>query len=80
MLANMYETGAGVAQDYAKAAALYGRICGAGEAGACVGLGALHERGLGVPKDDAKAEELFGKACDQKDPAGCAGLKRVTHP
>jgi TPR repeat protein len=59
-LGNMYETGEGVAQDYARAAALY-RSGMPDDPWSFGALGYLTEEGLGVPQDLAAAMALYQK-------------------
>jgi TonB family protein len=61
-LAECYEKGLGVPQDYAHAATLYQRAASANNRNALIGLARLYDNGQGVPKDAAKAEQLRSKA------------------
>jgi hypothetical protein len=75
----MYERGAGVDRDEARAADLYGRACEQGELRGCVNLGVLLEAGTGVNRDPERARELYARACDGGQALACdlgAALER----
>ena len=55
----------GVPKDLGKAAELWQRAAGQGNALAQSNLGLLYEKGEGVPKDLGTASELYQKATDQ---------------
>lgn len=58
----MYNTGAGVKQDYGQAARWYEKAAAKGNAKAELNLGILYDQGLGVSKDLKKAYDLYRKA------------------
>src|SRR6185436_17762616 len=71
----------GFQRDTARAAALFGKACAAGHAGACQAQGSVYERGDGVPRDATKAQasytraaELYRAACEKGEAVGCAEL------
>jgi len=67
-LAERYQAGAGVLQDFRAATALY-RLAGAqGHAGAQARLGQAHHAGLGVARDQGEALRWLRAAADQGDP------------
>jgi TonB family protein len=61
-LAECYEKGLGVKQDYAQAATLYERAAASGNRVAQLSLAHLYEEGLGVPQDAARAQQLLQQA------------------
>lgn len=70
-----YDSGErGVAQDYARAVALYRQACEGGEANSCSNLGTMYDTGLGVAQDYARAFALFRQACEGGEAAGCSYL------
>ncbi len=73
-LAASYEFGKGVAQDEARATALYERACNMSDPSACVFAGRMHEFARGVPKDDAAAAHFYERACDMAWAPGCYNL------
>jgi TPR repeat protein len=66
----MYRKGQGVVQDYAQAAAWYGKAADQGSADAQVYLGGMYEPGQGVVQDYAQAAAWYRKAAAQ----GSAGV------
>ena len=64
-LGYLFEVGAGLPKDLAKAVALYQKAAGQGFAQAQCFMGDLYRDGKGVPKDVGKAIELFEKAASQ---------------
>jgi TPR repeat protein len=73
-LAQLYQEGRGVPQDYRKAVELYEKAAAQGNALAQVNLGWLYHEGKGVPQDYHKAAELYQKSADQGNAAGQAYL------
>lgn len=73
-LGAMYEHGAGIRKDTARAAALYKRGCDDGSAVCCSSLGAMYRDGIGVEKDAAQAFALSKKGCEGGDARGCVDL------
>jgi TPR repeat protein len=69
-LGEMYETGTGVAQDYAKALQFYRKAAEQGNANGQTKLGGAYLLGKGVQKDDAEAVKWFRKAAEQGDAFG----------
>ena len=71
-LALMYETAAGVPQDYARARELYGKACDGGHAAACFRVGKLSEQELHY----ADAFPMYTRGCDAGNAQSChaAGL------
>jgi uncharacterized protein len=68
-LAKLYETGVGVAQDDARALALYQQAAAQDYADAINDLGFLHYNGgLGLRKDPARALTYFERAADLRHP------------
>ncbi|MBN2432433.1 MAG: sel1 repeat family protein, partial [Acidobacteria bacterium] len=76
-LALMYETGAGVPQDHAAAAAGCRRAAGQGEADAQYGLACMAEEGSGVPRDDTAAWFWHSLSAAQGDAEAAAGRDRT---
>jgi TPR repeat protein len=74
-LGMLYRLGNRVAQDLAKAAALFQKACDGGHMDGCVQLGLLYAEGDGVVKDAAKAKALFQKACDGGEPRACSAVQ-----
>ena len=63
-LGGSYETGSGVAQDYAKAREWYEKAAAKGDARAMVDLGLLYDHGQGVPQNPATARGWYQKAAE----------------
>jgi hypothetical protein len=61
----MYDSGQGVARDYAQAVIWYRKAANQGLAPAQNNLGSLYENGQGVARDYAQAMSWFRKAADQ---------------
>jgi hypothetical protein len=61
----MYDSGQGVARDYAQAAIWYRKAADQGLAPAQNNLGSLYENGQGVARDYAQAMNWFRKAADE---------------
>jgi hypothetical protein len=74
----MYEGSPGIAQDLAKAFALFKQACDGNEMLGCDFLGSMYLGGLSVPVNVKKARELFSKACQAGDSLGCMDLNRST--
>ena len=61
----LYDSGHGVAQDYAEAARWYRKAADQGDVAAQFNVGVMYERGQGVPQDYAEAARWYRKAADQ---------------
>lgn len=70
----LYERGAGVPQDYAKAREWYAKAMANGDVDALARTGMLYEFGLGVEKDYSKAAEFYRRAISQGSGLGYAHL------
>ncbi len=64
----MYETGRGVAQDYAEAMKWYRRAADHGLAKAVTNIGFMYERGEGVPLDYTEAMKRYRKPRSKASP------------
>ena len=60
-IAHLYQTGEGVARDYAKALGWYNKASDAGDPVAMNWIGAFYEHGLGMPHDYASAIVWYRK-------------------
>lgn len=67
-LADRYQAGEGVRQDFAKAMALYKRAALEGNLPAHVKLGIMYQNGNGAPRDYKKAYEWFLRAAQKGSP------------
>jgi TPR repeat protein len=63
----LYDTGIGVARDFAEAAKWYVRSVDQGDAGAQANLGAMYAQGQGVPRDNVQAYMWSSLAAAQGD-------------
>jgi hypothetical protein len=72
-LAYRYEKGEGVAEDTAKAGALYERACTAGFGESCANLAFLYDGGA-LGTDAAKVLRLYTRSCALKAGVGCYQL------
>lgn len=86
LLAGKYDFALGVAEDKAKAAALYTKAfgmleaeCGKGVGASCDLVGVMYRDGSGVAYDIAKAVAAFGKGCDGGAGDACYHLGLLTH-
>jgi len=70
-LGDMYADGKGVAQDFARAAALYERVCEAGVAEVCNRLGQIYERVPGFESEEKRVADLYERACTAGSANGC---------
>jgi TPR repeat protein len=70
----LYESGQGVAQDYAKAHEWYEKAAAKGDAIAMANLGGLYAGGRGVAQDYAKAREWSEKAADKGNAIAMSNL------
>jgi len=61
-VAEVYQNGWGVPQDYGKAHKRFEKAAADGNTAAMINLGRLYEQGLGVAQDYGKALEWFQKA------------------
>ena len=61
-VAEVYQNGLGVAQDYSKAHKWFEKAAADGNTAAMINLGRLYEQGLGIAQDFGKALEWFQKA------------------
>ena len=73
-LADMYNNGAGVQQDYATAAQWYRKAADQDNASAQLQFGSLYENGRGVEKNLDQAIALYRKSADQGYALGQAYL------
>jgi TPR repeat protein len=73
-LAATYAFGQGVAQDEARATALYEHACDMKDSSACMFAGQMHEFAHGVPKDYVPAARFYERSCDLGYAAGCYNL------
>lgn len=78
-LGRMHETGEGAAQDYQRAADLYGRACDEGRADSCVHLATMYDIGLAVGESPERAEQLYHKACAQGNRWACRREGQLQH-
>lgn len=69
-----YETGKGVAQNYAQAARWYQKAAAAGDAAGMGGLGSMYFNGTGLPKDPEQARIWFSKAAEAGNGRGMNGI------
>jgi hypothetical protein len=77
-LAFAHYLGAGVAENFARAMALFTEVCNGGTAVGCAGVALLHYEGKGVPKDVATAVKFYEQACSGGDQEyGCPLLGRL---
>ena len=81
-LADLYEKGHGVTQDYAKALSLYRQAAKAGNATSMFSLAELYEKGLGVPADPGLSYTYCKLALHAEGDyaAYCARLSAVLKP
>ncbi len=70
----LYESGRGVAQNYAKAREWYEKAAAKGDAIAMSNLGGLYADGFGVAQDYAKAREWYEKAADKGNAIAMSNL------
>ncbi len=79
-LGDMYANGNGVAQDYARAAALYERVCEAGVSEVCNSLGQIYEHVPGFDSELKRVPALYERACTAGSANGCLnfGLVRAS--
>jgi TonB family protein len=77
MLGRCYEQGAGVAQDGAKAFALYARAAAGGMPEAKWALANLYDKGVGLPEDRRAARTILGRT-DAPAGAGQAASRDTT--
>src|SRR5215472_807733 len=61
-VAEVYQNGWGVPQDYSKAHKWFEKAAADGNTAAMINLGRLYEQGLGIAQDFGKALEWFQKA------------------
>ncbi|SNS79282.1 SEL1-like repeat protein [Antarctobacter heliothermus] len=76
-LAERFENGDGVVQNFARAAQWYDRAAEAGSRDAANRLGRLHHAGLGVPRDIPRAIALLERAAESGDPGHLYDLALV---
>jgi TPR repeat protein len=79
-LGDMYANGNGVVQDYARAAALYERVCEAGVSEVCNTLGQIYEHVPGFESESGRVAGLYERACTAGSANGCLnfGLFRAS--
>jgi TPR repeat protein len=73
----MYEVGAFVPKDLARAVVFYRKGCERGDAIGCRNLGSHYEQGAGTPADKTKALEAYKLGCNREDQPSCNALKRL---
>lgn len=71
-LGHCYASGASVAKDLARAAALYRTACDLGDGEGCNSLGNALSRGAGIAANAVEAAQLFARACTLGDDLGCS--------
>ena len=76
-VAEVYQNGWGVPQDYSKAHKWFEATAAAGHTDAMINLGRLYERGLGVDQDYGKALEWFRKALEAGNTNAMINLTRL---
>jgi TPR repeat protein len=76
-VAEVYQNGWGVPQDYGKALKWYEEAAAAGNTDAMINLGRLYEQGLGVAQDYGKALEWFQKALEAGNTHAMINLTRL---
>jgi hypothetical protein len=76
-LGEMYEVGAFVPKDLARAVVFYRKGCERGDAIGCRNLGSHYEQGAGTPADKTKALEAYKLGCNREDQPSCNALKRL---
>ena len=76
-VAEVYENGWGVPQDYRKARKWFEEAASAGNTEAMINLGRLYEQGLGVAQDYGKALEWFRKALEAGNSDAMNNLARL---
>lgn len=74
-----YAHGDGVANDDAKAVALYRRACDGGVTGACGNLGFMYATGRGVTQDEKASFKLYEQACNGGSVGDCTNLASAFH-
>ena len=77
-VAEVYQNGWGVPQDYSKAHKWFEAAAGAGNTDAMINLGRLYEQGLGVAQDYGKALEWFQKAVAAGNTDAMINLTRLS--
>jgi len=78
-LALQYETGEGVARDYAKALQLYCDAANQGDPRAYLDLGWIYANGRGVPRDDGIAIGWWRKSADAGVPQAASLVAMLSH-
>lgn len=73
----MYESGAGVPQDYQRALQLYQQAAKMHNTAAQVNLGTMYMKGEGVTQDDGKAKYLFELAAKKDSPQAYYDLGQI---
>ena len=76
-VAEVYQNGWGVPQDYSKARKWFEEAAVAGDTEAMINLGRLYEQGLGVAQDYGKALEWFRKAVEAGNGDAMINLARL---
>jgi uncharacterized protein len=76
-VAEVYQNGWGVPQDYSKAHKWFEAAAAAGHTDAMINLGRLYEQGLGVAQDYGKAIEWFRKALEAGNSDAMINLTRL---
>jgi TPR repeat protein len=73
----MYDEGAGIERDLARAAEWYRKAAEQGFVDAQINLGMMYYHGQGFARDDAEAAKWFGRAASQGDREAADYLKRL---
>jgi TPR repeat protein len=76
-VAEVYQNGWGVPQDYSKAHKWFEATAAAGHTDAMINLGRLYERGLGVAQDYGKALEWLRKTLEAGNSDAIINLTRL---
>ena len=74
ILANFYDEGLGVRQDFVKAFHYYNKACDFGEGNSCGSAGFKYHIGEGVKQDVNYAIKLYTRACELEGSGGCVLL------
>lgn len=75
----MYDLGASVDQDLARAASWYRKAAAQGFMDAQTNLGMMYYRGEGVTRDHAEAAKWFRLSADKGDTEAAAMLKQISY-
>ncbi len=73
-LGELYEEGAVLKKDYAKALSFYEKSCNLKNAEGCMYLGYMYDEALGVKQDYSKAKQYYVQACKGENIIACRFL------